>query len=601
MADRITNALGYVFGRNILIGVAAIMLLLISGYATWHGMSDFILGFQTQGQIGAPSQRGIAGLSVTTEALIIAIVVALTFLMWLSLRETFGARRPLRDRLVSLPLYLFLALWSVGFGYGFWWSLIAGPSATQEGLRTQVEEARTVAKKVEARLKAVSGSLIFAVDISNRRMAQEETSGGSCGVPSGTGRGPLYRARSAVRDSVSALQAGIERTWLTPVRGNVERLEKEAAALVDGLKGATVAERSATFRKSATEIRRNISEIATTSNEQGRSYAARLRQLAKDLEIKPGQPGFTCFDAALAEALRSAADQAQEQISFSLPPAEFNEGAAGVAKAVLALWDNLGRYFFAIFDYWSQDDKKTADAKVAETEGGDPITGRDLIALLAALGIDLGLFALTVMNPPAAPALRPDTAAELRMAIADLRKRANVDDEWIKSHFVFHVARNYLVVPNVYSCLGRDIVEKAHAKEILEWAESDADPGDEAAVTKARQKLLEDIHEDEGLKGRALNTFVAKLHDLKLIRAPGSLAMWMARREERRWSRSNVEDKVRNHALLSKARHQLKHMRWSQQARKDLEVYELIDIEGFIPFMKAFQPSEGPKESSAKV
>ena len=386
MADRITNALGYVFGRNILIGAAAMMLLLISGYATWHGMSDFILGFQATGDAGSPSQRGIGGLSVTTEALIIAIVVALTFLMWLALRETFGARRALRDRLVSFPLYLFLALWSVGFGYGFWWSLIAGPSATQEGLRTQVEEAREVAKKVEARLKAVAGSLTFAVDISNRRMAQEESSGGSCGIPSSTGRGPLYRARSAVRDSVSALQSGIERTWLTPVRSNVDKLDKAAASLVDGLKGSTVAERSASFRKSATEIRRNISEIATTSNEQGRSYATRLRQLAKELEIKPGQPGFTCFDAALAEALRGAADQAQEPISFSLPPAEFNEGAAGVAKAVLALWDNLGRYFLAIFDYWSQDKAKSAGEEVAKTKDDKPITGRDMIALLAALG-----------------------------------------------------------------------------------------------------------------------------------------------------------------------------------------------------------------------
>ena len=157
------------------------------------------------------------------------------------------------------------------------------------------------------------------------------------------------------------------------------------------------------------------------------------------------------------------------------------------------------------------------------------------------------------------------------------------------------------VVPNVYSCLSREIIEKASAEEILEWAESKEKPDDETAVAKARDKLLKDITENEDLKGRALNTFVAKLHDLNLVRAPGWWAMWKARQAERRWSRSNIEDKVRNHALLSKARHQLKHLKWSQQARKDVEVYELIDVEGFIPFMKAFQPSVAPDERDQKA
>ncbi|HEY1245926.1 MAG TPA: hypothetical protein VGF29_13960, partial [Hyphomicrobiaceae bacterium] len=34
----------YILGRNTLIGVASLMLLMISGYATWHGMRDFIIG-----------------------------------------------------------------------------------------------------------------------------------------------------------------------------------------------------------------------------------------------------------------------------------------------------------------------------------------------------------------------------------------------------------------------------------------------------------------------------------------------------------------------------------------------------------------------------
>ena len=42
--ERVRHARDYVFGRNALIGVASLMLLAISGFATWSGMSDFIIG-----------------------------------------------------------------------------------------------------------------------------------------------------------------------------------------------------------------------------------------------------------------------------------------------------------------------------------------------------------------------------------------------------------------------------------------------------------------------------------------------------------------------------------------------------------------------------
>jgi len=114
----------YFFGRNALIGLASLMLLAISGYATWSGMSDFIIGVQSEGAAQGRAMPG--GLSVSNEALVICVVVALTFLMWLSLRERFGAQRRFTDRLNTFPLYVILALWSIGFGYGFWWSIIAG-------------------------------------------------------------------------------------------------------------------------------------------------------------------------------------------------------------------------------------------------------------------------------------------------------------------------------------------------------------------------------------------------------------------------------------------------------------------------------------------
>ena len=59
--------------------------------------------------------------------------MALTFLMVLR------SGRPwilpsLTARLITVTLGVFLAIWSIGFGYGFWWSSIAGEEATRSGL-----------------------------------------------------------------------------------------------------------------------------------------------------------------------------------------------------------------------------------------------------------------------------------------------------------------------------------------------------------------------------------------------------------------------------------------------------------------------------------
>src|SRR5262249_13875147 len=149
---------------------------------------------------------------------------ALTFLMWLMLRETFAAKRLLRYRLVTFPLYVFLALWSIGFGYGFWWSLISGEEATRTGLSGLQDDARDAAAAISARLVAVRSNLDSVVIWSDGQMGREETSGGSCGVTSGAGRGPLYNARRSVRDSVTALRDNMSKNWLEPVQADIEQL-----------------------------------------------------------------------------------------------------------------------------------------------------------------------------------------------------------------------------------------------------------------------------------------------------------------------------------------------------------------------------------------
>jgi len=579
----------YMFGRNALIGFASLMLLVISGFATWHGMRDFIVGVSTSP--ASQSLQAPGGLSVSNDILVIVVVAALTFLMWLTLRETFGAKRSLRDRLVMFPLYVFLAMWSIGFGYGFWWSLISGEEATRTGLAGLQEDARDASAAVAARLEAVRAQLDSVVSWSEGQMAREEGSGGSCGVASGAGRGPLFNARRGVRDSVSTLRDGMVRAWLDPVQADVEQLRKSATSL----DGGTVEERQKAFETRASEIRGRARNIAARSNQLGRSTAAEMRALASSVAIQPGQAGFSCYDPTLAERLRQAAAQSEQPAELKLREAVFNEGPAGVANAVKNLWKNVGAYASSLASY-----VVSGAVPAARTDGGEPITGRDMIALLATVGIDLGLLALAILNPPKEPpSVRPPGAlirqvnGALQTAIA---RAPGADFDWVMKHFVHHNGQSYLVIPNLYRCDSDNETEASRALamnqlsgvlsdlELVRWPEKA--PGlfamkfgrSELQKLKAEEDLpsdtdLTDIRKkwatEQGLEGEALKKYV----DAKPLR---------------------------NHGLFSKAETALKIAGWSERARSDLEIFVLVNDEGLTPLLMVLNEARNPAQSAAE-
>jgi hypothetical protein len=568
------RATDYLLGRNTLIGIASIMLLLIAGFATWHGMRDFIIGV-SQSPAGA-SQELPGGLSFSNDFLVIIVVFALTFLMWLMLRETFAQGRRWSERIVTFPLYVFLAIWSIGFGYGFWWSLIAGEEATRTGLAGLQQDAGDAASAVAARLDAVKVGLDGVVTWSETQMAREETSGGSCGTSSGAGRGPLYAARVGVRDQITSLRDGVQNSWIAPVQADIASLQQSVAQL----QGTTVAERQASFNAMATNIRSRARDIAARSNELGKSTATEMRAIAAAVSVAPGQSGFSCYDPTLAQRLTQAAVQADQPAVLQLREAAFNEGPAGVANAIKRLWDNLGAYLSSLIGYIS------GNAPAATTETGQPITGRDMIALLATIGIDLGLLALAILNPPPPESKRPSSAIvrQIRSAINTAIQRApGANLEWVRRHFIYHKASSYLVIPNLYSC----------------------DPN----------------NEDECAKALAMNQLAGVLDDLDLVRWPQKARWWRVqwknelqrlKEEESEGSMTDLtevrkawlkkigkkpedmteEDQVfekaqpiRNHGLFSKAERALTIAGWSEKARRDIEIFPLENVEGLTPIL----------------
>ena len=388
----------YILGRNTLIGIASFMLLIISGYATWHGMRDFIIGVSATAN---QSQQLPGGMSFSNDFLVIAVVVALTFLMWLTLRETFGAQRDFRTRIVTFPLYVFLAMWSIGFGYGFWWSLISGEEATRTGLSGLQEDARDAGAIVAARLDAVRGQLDSVVTWSDSQMAREETSGGSCGTASGAGRGPLYNARRSVRDSVTTLRDGMTRSWLEPVQADIEQLRQAAA----GLGGTTVEERQRNFEARASDIRGRARNIAARSNQLGKSTAGEMRALASRRRHRAGCGRLLLLrpDAGRAVAPGGRPGRAAGRAETARGGLQRRSGRRRQrGQEPLA---QHRRVRSSLFTYLFS---RGETGVVGRTDTGEPITGRDLIALLATIGIDLGLLALAIVNPPREPpSIRP--------------------------------------------------------------------------------------------------------------------------------------------------------------------------------------------------
>jgi len=591
----IRDAFYYVLGRNTLIGIASLMLLLLSGYATWHGMRDFIIGVSQSPS--APAD----GLSVSSDVLVIGVVVALTFLMWLALREMFGAKRKFTDRIVMFVMYVFLAIWSIGFGYGFWWSLISGEEATRTGLAGLQEDARDASAAIAARLDAVRAQLDNVVTWSDSQMAREETSGGSCGTASGAGRGPLYNARRSVRDSVTTLRDGMTRAWLEPVRADAEELRAAASSL----EGATIEERQKAFEARASDIRGKARSIAARSNELGRSTAAEMRSLAEAVSIQPGGPGFSCFDPTLAERLRQAADQADEPADIRLREAAFSEGPAGVANAVKSLWRNIGAYSSSLVAYVASGGQRP----FSHTAEGDPITGRDLIALLATIGVDLGLLALAILNPPPAATLRPsgEVIRQIRDAIRTVLDRT--DDkagiEWLRRHFIHHNKASYFVIPNLYSANADDPIESQRALAINQLAGVLSDLDLVRWPQRLRfwqrrwprfwqRKTELDILKREESQASDTDLTVIRKDWIREIEKAGKVGLSERDRE------FMEADPLRNHGLFSKAERALTIAGWSAEARRDVEVFRVVDVDGLTPILMVLNEEASASTSRSR-
>ena len=416
-------------------------------------------------------------------------------------------------------------------------------------------------------------------------MAREDASGGSCGVASGAGRGPLYAARASVRDSVASLRDGVTTSWITPVQADLKKLQESVA----GLEGGTVLERQPNFEAKARDVRSNARSIAARSNEFGASTAAEMKALATTVSIKPGKPGFSCYDPTLAQRLNQAAAQAGQPAVLKLREASFDEGPAGVANAVKRLWSNIGAGIVSIPTLFgaAEDPALAGDSA--------PITGRDLIALLATLGIDIGLFVLTVLNPapfqPRQLRLDANIRDQVTRAIdTAIRRAPGADMEWVRRHFIHHNRSSYLIIPNLFSCEPTgDESEKAMAMNHLAGVLDDLD-----LVKWPNKEELEALREEEGVYSQTDMTNIRKKR-LADLEQDDTIEL-----DKEKADSIRKAEPLRNHGLFSKAERVLTITGWSQNATRDIEIFKLVDTDGLTPLLAVLNDLESKADGTSE-
>ena len=356
-----------------ILNVTVLLLLAISGYATWRGLNDFV-AVQDE-TAGLAADLGFAGL-------IAAIVIALTLAMYVALREMLKARNWKRviPGVLAFGLYALLAMWSVGFGYGFWWSLVAGEKTSANELHAAITRIEDETARLTAAIGTAEMLMRDAATLSAAKADQEARLGASCGVSSGTGEGPLYRARMETNAQVATLADSIENQWSASVRTEVAALRSE---LTQALSTGGTDQKTA-MEQAWTTARSSAGRISAEATARGSAYAAQLRAKADQLDDAPvGGSVAYCYDPDLARALSIAADAIASPVAIELDDWSWSGGKAGVARAIEGLW--------------------AAPLSVVGVKlRSSPLDGRSLVALIAAIAVDFALFVFTVFQAVAA-------------------------------------------------------------------------------------------------------------------------------------------------------------------------------------------------------
>lgn len=388
----------------------------LSGFALW---GFFLLSVLATG-LGFADLRAAGTETGELSAIELAITVATTLFvvcaMIVALHNLLEPGRAWWVRIAAFVFYLLFAVWTVGFGYGFFWKELAGQEFTRKQFVAVTSEMAGAVERVAGAVSAAETATREAADAASVRAEQEAREGRTCAnrPVSTPGEGPLMRSRFAFADRARGLGSDLQHSWIDPIAGPGATLRLQADALARGVVPAAAAQQTAGGRDLLAKLARASTlpsaerrALFTGVHEDARAFAAkandlralhaeafavRLTQLAAEVGPDPARPGSPdparasdpgyCWDVVLSEKLLAAAQKARAVQDVAVPPFEFLEGAKATRAA-----------FFGLIGW-------IAGAAGIDVHGDEQFVFDDkaFLALFASLAVDLGIVFLTLMR-----------------------------------------------------------------------------------------------------------------------------------------------------------------------------------------------------------
>ncbi len=514
-------------------------LLAISGFATWFGLRDFIIGLSaepaeaagtgalsdTPGAEGTPPPPAEALASSspipwTQEFLVAFLVITFTILMWLSV-EYVRRRGHWGRRTGFAVMYLFLVLWSVGFGFGFWWKYLVSQTVSVSAIEQSFRAIESAAKRQEDSLQRVQSNLENAARISRNKSALERSEGNTCegkpSRPSGRTVGPLEQNRQDLAQLFARQASTIRRTWIERLQKNYSDLRRDVG---DVRQRADLIDDELERRQLFSTLGGQIEDVGASANDLSRlqiplvlrnlkdyrGYVSRevTANIARGRGTWDASENYICNDSELQDLLDVTIADIRRLRPFVACPFEYREGSEATAYAVIRLWNvalNLltdGVAATGIGDVTrSPSPRSTApsaspsDQAVVNRFSDDYIAGekatrcdrsgditeftnRDWIALFAAIGVDLGILIFTFGLP------RPEEAEGHRVRLKD-QLRKILSGPWRTSpKEFFRFVQASILVPERGG---------ARARYVVIVDPNCIDPGDEQIIEYASRLL----------------------------------------------------------------------------------------------------------------
>jgi hypothetical protein len=403
------------FSPRGLSGFALLGFFLLSVIATGLGFADLRAANTDAGTL---STLELAITGATTLFVVSAMIVALHHVV------AGEARWWVRG--LSFVFYLLFAVWTVGFGYGFFWKELAGQEFTERQFERVITDLSGSIARTSAALETSERATSETSQLAADRARTEAAEGRTCANhPSSVpGEGPLMRSRFAFADRARNLGEEVRASWIAPVADQRDWLERQVEALVKrSPPAAAEPAEQALLEKLATASSLPSAErraLFTGVHEDARAFAAaanglralhaapfadRLSALAAEVGPDPQRPGSPdparaadpgyCWDVVLNEKLVAASAQLRGVADVAVPEFEFLEGPKATRAA-----------FFGLIGW-------LAGAVGIEVRGAEGFEFDDkaFLALFASLAVDLGIVFLTVVRDAPARRRRPIRAA----------------------------------------------------------------------------------------------------------------------------------------------------------------------------------------------